>query len=90
MHQDRIAYHRITVDQYYRMAEVGVLSPDERAAQVRFVRRGHIALDARNPDAHGAPGRRGRSEWNPAGMRIARTAPGTNGTAVESGGAVGR
>jgi Uma2 family endonuclease len=30
MHEDRIAYHRITVDQYYRMAEVGVLSPDER------------------------------------------------------------
>ena len=30
MHEDRIAYHRITVDQYYRMAEVGVLAPDER------------------------------------------------------------
>ena len=30
MHEDRIAYHRITVDQYYRMAEVGVLTPDER------------------------------------------------------------
>ena len=30
MHEDRIAYHRITVDQYYRMAEVGLLAPDER------------------------------------------------------------
>ena len=30
MHEDRITYHRITVDQYYRMAEVGVLAPDER------------------------------------------------------------
>jgi Uma2 family endonuclease len=30
MHEDRIAYHRITVDQYYRMAEVGLLTPDER------------------------------------------------------------
>ena len=30
MHEDRIAYHRITVDQYYRMAEVGVLAPGER------------------------------------------------------------
>jgi Uma2 family endonuclease len=30
MHEDRIAYHRITVDQYYRMAEVGVLALDER------------------------------------------------------------
>src|SRR5579864_2930109 len=30
VHEDRIAYHRITVDQYYRMAEVGVLAPDER------------------------------------------------------------
>ena len=29
MHEDRIAYHRITVDQYYRMAEVGLLAPDE-------------------------------------------------------------
>ena len=30
MHEDRTAYHRITVDQYYRMAEVGLLAPDER------------------------------------------------------------
>lgn len=30
MHEDPIAYHRITVDQYYRMAEVGLLAPDER------------------------------------------------------------
>jgi hypothetical protein len=30
MHEDRIAYHRITVDQYYRMAEVGLLIPDKR------------------------------------------------------------
>jgi Uma2 family endonuclease len=29
MHEDRIAYHRITVDQYYRMAEVGLLAPHE-------------------------------------------------------------
>ena len=30
MHEDMIAYHRITVDQYYRMAEVGLLAPDAR------------------------------------------------------------
>jgi Uma2 family endonuclease len=29
-HEERIAYHRITVDQYYRMAEVGLLTADER------------------------------------------------------------
>jgi Uma2 family endonuclease len=33
-HQERLTYRRITVDQYYRMAEVGLLKTDERVELV--------------------------------------------------------